>query len=154
MEQKLPIITNKVWSMVKVIFFMMKKGIISKRKFMLHFNTLMKRGKITEKPLHRLPTLPFEEYEFSCSNTPPYPLSLFSTGKKHRSGLSNSNMPLYVDDCDDIAIDPAVIKVLSMTTIVSPTEVMKSPIIEDCRVDDAADKFIRRFYNDLKRENI
>ncbi|KAJ0586488.1 hypothetical protein HanRHA438_Chr04g0152321 [Helianthus annuus] len=93
MEQKLPIITKKIWSLTRAIFFTLKKDIF-KKKFLLHFNTVMKRGKMAEKS-------PFGEYEFSCRNTPSFPLSLFSTHKKHqnyRLGHSNSNLPLSVDD--------------------------------------------------------
>ncbi|XP_076945592.1 uncharacterized protein LOC143616727 [Bidens hawaiensis] len=146
MEQKLPIITNKVWSMVKVIFFMMKKGTISKRKFMLHFNMMMKRHKIGGKSFA---TPKSGEYEFSCTRKP--------RNKCHR--LANSNPPLAVDEFDDITIDPAVIMVLNMITT---TAAVKSPMVEqliaqgneDGQVDEAADKFLRRFYNDLRRENI
>ncbi|KAM0066023.1 hypothetical protein Hdeb2414_s0002g00044071 [Helianthus debilis subsp. tardiflorus] len=156
MEQKLPILTKKIWSLARAIFFTLKKD-VSKKKFLLHFNTLMKRGKIAEKS-------PLGEYEFSCRNTPSYPLSLFSTHKKHqnyRRGHSNSNLPLSVDDCDDITIDPTVIKVLNMMTspAVEHLKIADSPVpvaqgYEDGQVDEAADKFIRRFFSDLRQQNI
>ncbi|KAL9993014.1 hypothetical protein Hdeb2414_s0002g00044081 [Helianthus debilis subsp. tardiflorus] len=155
MEQKLPIITKKIWSLVRAIFFTLKKD-ISKKKFLLHFNTVMKRGKIAEKS-------PAGEYEFSCRDTPPYPLSLFSARNKHKNNrLANPNPPLAVDDYDDdITIDPAVIKVLNMMTnpAVENLKITDSPVpvaqgYEDGQVDDAADKFIRRFFNDLRQQNI
>ncbi|KAM0066025.1 hypothetical protein Hdeb2414_s0002g00044101 [Helianthus debilis subsp. tardiflorus] len=164
MEQKLPLLTKKLCSLVQVIFFTLKKG-ISKRKLLLHFNMMMRSGKIAGKSIHNLsfPAPHSGEYEFSCRNTPHYPLSLFSNRKKHQKNnhrLSNSNPQLFVDDCDDITIDPTIIKVLNMMT--SPAvEHLKitdssAPVahgLEDVEVDEAADKFIRRFYNDLRQQH-
>ncbi|KAD4585258.1 hypothetical protein E3N88_22859 [Mikania micrantha] len=92
------------------------------------------------------------EYEFSCSNTPPYPISLFSTRmhkhQNNRHRLANHNPPLAVDDCGDIAIDPAIIKALDMmikSPAASPTVMpgfMKSPVahgLEDGQVDENAE---------------
>ncbi|KAK9069741.1 hypothetical protein SSX86_010135 [Deinandra increscens subsp. villosa] len=162
MEQKVPLITKKAWNLIRLVFFTLKKG-ISKRKFLIDLNMMMKHGKITTT--HRNPHHLSGEYEFSCRNTPPYPLSLFSTSNKsHR--LSNRNPALAVDDNDndDITIDSAVIKVLNMMT----SATVKSPLVEqqkitespfpvakgcdDGEVDEAAEKFIRRFYNDLRVE--
>ncbi|KAK9069742.1 hypothetical protein SSX86_010136 [Deinandra increscens subsp. villosa] len=158
MEQKIPIITKKAWNLIRLVFFTLKKG-ISKRKFLIDLNMMMKHGKIATT--HRHPHHLSDEYEFSCRNTPPYPLSLFSTrNKRHR--LSYRNLPLAVDDDgDEITIDPAVIKVLNMLTVKSPLveqqKITESPFpvahgCDDGEVDEAAEKFIRRFYNDLRVE--
>nr|XP_043637636.1 uncharacterized protein LOC122608605 [Erigeron canadensis] len=160
MEQNFVVITKKAWRLVRVMFFMLKKG-IAKRKFLLDLSMMLKRGKITSKAS----TIP-KEYEFSCRDTPPYPLSLFSSHKKHEnkhSRLARSNTPLVVDDCDDIIINPAVLKALDMmTSRASPKDEqlmrMDSPAAynedkDDC-VDEAAENFIRRFYNDrIRTEN-
>ncbi|KAI5651245.1 hypothetical protein M9H77_37250 [Catharanthus roseus] len=53
MEQNLPIIAKKFWHMVRVVFFMLRKG-ISKGKLMIDLNMLMKRGKIAGKALQNL----------------------------------------------------------------------------------------------------
>ncbi|GKA78401.1 ribonuclease H-like domain-containing protein [Tanacetum coccineum] len=63
-----------------------------------------------------------------------------------------------VNDCDDIVINFAVYKALNMVTNASPLSITDSPMQvtnggEDGQVDEAAEKFIRRFYNDLRREN-
>ncbi|GJU30801.1 retrovirus-related pol polyprotein from transposon TNT 1-94 [Tanacetum coccineum] len=156
MEQ---VITKKVWNLMRVIFFMLKKG-ISKAKIMADLNMMIKRGKIAGKP-----TSSSNEYEFSCNNTPPYPLSLFSYHKRHqnnRTYSSNSNPPLAVQDSDDIVINSAVLKALEKMTIKAMSTPLpafgESPFQgansrEDGHVDEAADKFIRRFYNDLRLEN-
>ncbi|KAL8209106.1 hypothetical protein R6Q57_008518 [Mikania cordata] len=105
------------------------------------------------------------EYEFSRSNTPPYQLSLFSTSmhkhQNNRHRLANHNPPLAVDDCDDITIDLAIIKALDMmikSPVASPTVMpgfMKSRVahgLEDGQVDEDAEKFIRRLYNNMRVE--
>ncbi|KAJ9559683.1 hypothetical protein OSB04_004843 [Centaurea solstitialis] len=197
MDSRLPIMTKKVWSLVRAMFFMLKKG-IAKRKFLLDINMMMKRGKIVGKALnnlmfhhhhnweasalHRYPqhlsftTSPPGEYEFSCSETPSYPLSIFS--KKHQNKchrLANTDAPLAVmDDRDDIITDSELLKTLDTmitnsilspplsrsrnTPMVDPLKIKDSPLAfsdrdEDGQVDEAAENFIRRFYNDRRREN-
>ncbi|GKD51346.1 retrovirus-related pol polyprotein from transposon TNT 1-94 [Tanacetum coccineum] len=123
---------------------------------MADLNMMIKRGKIAGKP-----TSSSNEYEFSCNNTPPYPLSLFSSHKKNRNKrkhLTNYNPPLAVNDFDGIIINSSVLKALDMVTNTSPIRTKDSPMPvtnggEDGYVDEAAEKFIRRFYNDLRREN-
>ncbi|CAN0858751.1 hypothetical protein LINGRAHAP2_LOCUS7439 [Linum grandiflorum] len=52
MEQNLPLMTKKAWGIVRVLFFMLRKGIISKRKLLLDLNMVMKRGnKIASKAI-------------------------------------------------------------------------------------------------------
>ncbi|XP_035845068.1 uncharacterized protein LOC118491405 [Helianthus annuus] len=136
MEQKLPAITKKVCNLVRAIFFTLNKD-ISRRKFLVNLNMMMKQGKMAQKS-------PSGEYENKHQNN------------CHR--LSNANPPLAMDDCDDITIDPTVLKVLNtmISPLVSPPlpGFMESPIVEDGQVDEAAEKFIRRFYYDLRQENI
>ncbi|KAL4560002.1 hypothetical protein LXL04_032150 [Taraxacum kok-saghyz] len=194
MEQNSPVMVKKVWSLMRVMFLMLKKGIISKRKFFVDLHMMMKRGKIAGKvmfhghhnwaasTIHRhpqdlaVPNILPGEYEFSCSNTPPYPLSLFSTHKKHKNKshhYATPDPPLAVDECDDIIVDDAVYKVLNMLTTATASppvpEFRNSPMVEQMRiadspfelthsgedghVDEAAEKFIKRFYNGVKREN-
>ncbi|KAJ0586486.1 hypothetical protein HanIR_Chr04g0152451 [Helianthus annuus] len=130
MEQKLPAITKKVCNLVRAIFFTLNKD-MSRRKFLVNLNMMMKHGKMAQKS-------PSGNYENKHQNN------------RHR--LSNA-----MDDCDDITIDPTVIKVLNTMTspAVSPPlqGFMESPIVEAGQVDEAAEKFIR-FYYGLRQENI
>ncbi|KZV58826.1 hypothetical protein F511_18663 [Dorcoceras hygrometricum] len=96
MEQNMPIIAKKFWKILRVAYFMLRKG-ISKGKILADLNLMLKRGKIAGKleAIHNLmfhhhhhtssaaadstqhhqlsfPT-PLNEYEFSCSNTPAHP---------------------------------------------------------------------------------
>nr|GEW23343.1 hypothetical protein [Tanacetum cinerariifolium] len=160
MEQKLPLIAKKAWSLMHAIFYMLKKG-ISKVKIMVDLNMMIKHGKIAGKSLHnRLfhhhhnwaatifhrhphnltyppPPPPADEYEFSCTTTPDH-------------------------------FPHAVIKALKMLTYASPG-FEKSPMVrqlritdspfplsngdEDGQVDADADEYITRFYNSLRRLN-
>ncbi|GER52112.1 Avr9/Cf-9 rapidly elicited protein 146 [Striga asiatica] len=108
MEQNLPIVAKKFWNIVRVIYFMVRKGIISKGKLLADLNALMKRGKIAGKAaVHALVfqhhrrfaavvggadgdrRLSFPdadrpgEYEFSCSSTPHFGLP-FNLGRRVR----------------------------------------------------------------------
>ncbi|KAI3737655.1 hypothetical protein L2E82_27664 [Cichorium intybus] len=194
MEQKLPVMAKKVWSLFRVMYsFMLKKG-ISKTKFFADLNIVIKRGKIAGKALHKLlfhhhhnwasatftshpHQLPSGEHQFSCSNTSPNPLSLFSIHKKHQRKHHSIPTPDLaspcLDDIDDICINSELLKALDMLTSVNASPALlgsgKSPMVkqlritdspfsvsngdEDGEVDEAAEKFIMRFYNGLRREN-
>ncbi|KAK9069744.1 hypothetical protein SSX86_010138 [Deinandra increscens subsp. villosa] len=114
MEQNQPILAKKLWSLMRVMFFLLKKN-ISKTKFFSDLNTMLsKRSKIAGKSLHNLlfhhhhhhhPSavhrhphhLPFptpppsddDDDEFSCTTTPQNPLSIISPShKNHRTHAS------------------------------------------------------------------
>ncbi|KAK9069739.1 hypothetical protein SSX86_010133 [Deinandra increscens subsp. villosa] len=175
MEQNLPITAKKVWSLMRVIFFMLKKG-ISKAKLLTDLTMLTTRGKLAGKSLHNLlfhhhhhwaaATFPppiSGEYEFSCTTTPTYPLSLFSSHKKNRGP--------HTPPLDDIFINAAVMRALEdvMKSAAASPEVGKSTPVGrelrvtdspfplsngdgDGKVDEAADRFIMRFYKDLRSQ--
>ncbi|KAJ0755522.1 hypothetical protein HanPI659440_Chr09g0358891 [Helianthus annuus] len=181
MEQYAPEVAKKVWSMVRAMLYMIKKN-ISKRKLLLDLNMMMKRSKIARKALknrmhhHHSPNFP-EHYEFSCSNTPVYPLSFFTTNKKHHKQhkkTTHNKSTVVNNEHDHIFVDPAVIKALEMmlaSAAASPVVpgLGKSPMVrqlrvtdspfplsngeEDSYVDEAAEKFIVKFYNELRRQS-
>jgi len=115
MENNVPIITKRVWNMIRVALFMLRKG-ISKGKLMMDLNMMVKRrsklaGKaITNLMFHhhhggstsshrndtRLSTT--REYEFSCSNTPKYKFSFHN--KRHRNNhfFTCAHAPLTQDN--------------------------------------------------------
>ncbi|GJS54471.1 ARID DNA-binding domain-containing protein [Tanacetum coccineum] len=146
MEQNLPIITKKAWNLIRVMFFMLKKG-ISKAKFTTNLNMMIKRGKIASKSLHKLlfhhhhnwvvATLPRhlppppsdDENEFSCTATP-----------------QNQNKLHYHLDAND----SPMVKELRITD--SPFALNNGDEDGD-QVDEAAEKFIMRFYNSLRGQN-
>lgn len=202
MEQNLPVIAKKFWNMVRIAFFMLRKG-ISKRKFMLDLSLLMKRGKIASKAaFHNLifhhthqwassspssssssiesvcARSPSSEYEFSCSNTPAYqgfhlPFNFNKRGKHHAHLFPCAHAPATADD-DVVVMNAAVMKALEMiqsanaspvnnlpgfgrTPTVRQLRITDSPfplkdVEEDSQVDEAAEKFISKFYRDLMRQ--
>nr|XP_043635940.1 uncharacterized protein LOC122607086 [Erigeron canadensis] len=160
---------------------------------------IMKRGKIVGKAFNNLlfhhhhnwaansfhhhphclssPTPSSDEYEFSCTTTPQYPLSLFSPNKQHKKKNDHGEYTTNIDmnHHDDMIINNAsVIKALEMLTSTNASPALpkfgKSPTVKQLRitdspfplsngegdgykVDEAAEKFIMRFYNDLRRQN-
>jgi hypothetical protein len=183
MENNVSIITKRVWSMIRVALFMLRKG-ISKGKLMMDLNMIMvkRRGKLAGKaitnlmfPHHhggstsrsrphdekRLATT--REYEFSCSNTPKYKFAL--NNKRHRNNyFACAHAPITQDE--DIVTVNVVKAVLDKT--VSNNEVMvgASPVLVgyeetpkdidtdvEVEVDKAAEAFIKRFYLQLGKQD-
>ncbi|KAH0666479.1 hypothetical protein KY285_027685 [Solanum tuberosum] len=183
MDQKiLPVIGKKFWKIVRVAYFMLRKGLSSKRKLMFDLNLLMKRGKIAEKAafqnlmfqghnnnIHQL--ISKEYYEFSCSNSPAFHLP-FNMNKR----ISKKSQPEHGIEHDDVSMmNAAVLKALEMlqsetaspslpgfgrTPTVRKLRITDSPFpLRDAdngdmisHVDEKADEFISRFYRDLRRE--
>ncbi|GFZ11770.1 hypothetical protein Acr_23g0001550 [Actinidia rufa] len=116
------------------------------------------------------------EYEFSCSNTPSFPFHV--SKRKHQANphshfFACANAPPTEDDKDEVIASPA----LTWHTPVGWSEVAspalpgfgRSPAVrqlritdspfplrdldEDCHVDEAAEKFIAKFYNALRKQN-
>ncbi|CAH1420187.1 unnamed protein product [Lactuca virosa] len=193
MEQNLPVLPKKVWSLLRIFYFMLRKG-ISKRKLWLDLNMMMKRAKIlgktlqnlmfhhhhqwaafaTNHPSHHLscPSPPSSENEFSCTASPSndnHNFSLFPVHKKDHH-LKNQQ----VEDLDVVAFNVAVLKAMEVirsetaspalpgfgrSPMVRQLRITDSPfplngVEEDNQVDEAAEQFISRFYNDLRRQNM
>ncbi|KAH6755846.1 hypothetical protein C2S53_007632 [Perilla frutescens var. hirtella] len=187
MEQSMPIIAKKFWKIVKVAYFMLRKG-VSKAKLLSDLSMMMKRGKIAGKaamqnlifhvhhhhvassaaaqePQLSYPT-PLNEYEFSCSSSPAYPTFRlpFHLNKRKQSHAAPPPQPsenelwaAAVEMASSVAPSPAL-PGFGRTPVVRQLRITDSPfplreIEEDNRVDEAADKFIMKFYRDLKKQN-
>ncbi|CAJ2661180.1 unnamed protein product [Trifolium pratense] len=164
MESNLPVISKRVWSMIRVAFFMLRKG-ISKGKLMMDLNMMLKRrGKLAGKAIANLmfhhhshhnncgstssrrshhQFTSSREYEFSCSNTPHH---FFPLGKRHRSHnnfFTCAHVPATQDD--DVATMSAMKAVLEMLnndqTIVGASPTLpgfgRSPMVRQLRVTDS-----------------
>ncbi|RAL41758.1 hypothetical protein DM860_008940 [Cuscuta australis] len=169
-----PVVSKKFWRFVRTALSMLKEGmIVSKTKLMLDLNLLLKRGKLAGKSaFHNLvlfhstsaaggSKLPKEYYEFSCSNSPACP------GKK---GKRRNGAAAF----DEVQAANAVVKALEAlhaaeapspalpgfgrTPVVRQLRVSDSPYpireAEECggQVDAAAEAFISKFYNALRRQ--
>ncbi|OIT20475.1 PREDICTED: uncharacterized protein LOC109220111 [Nicotiana attenuata] len=151
MEQNLPVIAKKLWKIVRVAFFMLRKG-ISKQKLMLDIKLMVKRSKIG-----------------SCKSAVQN-LMFHNKRNKHTTTLS-------ANENDVVLVDEAVVKALEIiqsteTAYYSPANNLpgfgRTPIIirvtdspfplrseEDNynHVDEAADEFISKFYRNLRRQS-
>ncbi|KAI3857665.1 hypothetical protein MKW98_028929 [Papaver atlanticum] len=106
------IVAKRVWNIVKIVFFMLRKGISKNNKFfMVHLQNIMsKRGKIATKVIENMMfhhqnskkasqvssyKVP-RHYEFSCSNSPAvYMCNDNNSKQKNRGGkfsLSEEDM--------------------------------------------------------------
>ncbi|KAK6153627.1 hypothetical protein DH2020_013266 [Rehmannia glutinosa] len=174
MEQNIPIITKKIWKIVRVVYFMLRKG-ISKGKLLAALNIMMKRGKIAGK--EAIQNLMFHhhhhhtaaasdrrvhEYEFSCSNSPAYPIFHFNSKRKNSSHappppLDGRMLAAALEIFNSAAASPAL-PGFGPSPMVRQLRITDSPFPlrdfeEDNHVDEAAEEFIMKFYKDLKKQN-
>lgn len=167
MEQNLPVMARRIWETVRVLFFMLRKG-ISKRKLLVDLNMMLKRGnKIATKALgnlmfnhhhhhnnnhpDHLPDISFSapphEYEFSCSNTPMYSLPFHVNKRRHHNNFFSCafHTPPTLDD--DVTTMNAVKLALDMLNN-NNSEVMveaspmlpgfgQSPMVRQLRITDS-----------------
>ncbi|KAL2234769.1 uncharacterized protein LOC105163748 [Sesamum indicum] len=176
MEQNLPIIAKKIWKIVRVVYFMLRKG-ISKGKLFAELSMIMKRGKIAgkaaiqslmhhhhnhaaasgEESTDRHLSFP-DEYEFSCSNSPAYPVFHLNKRKRSRPAEQDLIMAAAMEMINSAAASPAL-PGFGKSPVVRQLRVTDSPfplrdIDEDSKhVDEAAEKFIMKFYKDLRQQN-
>ncbi|KAF7123116.1 hypothetical protein RHSIM_Rhsim12G0202500 [Rhododendron simsii] len=176
------VVAKKLWNLVRVMYDMLRKG-ISKGKLIVNLNTMLKRGKIAGKAAmlnlmlhhhhstaasdclsqhdgHLSFRAPHDEYEFSCSNSPvvSFPFHLGKRNKR-RSGACDDHAPEVEDDVATAA--SAVEKVLEMPGfgVVRQLGITDSPsplpevVDVEGQVDAAAEDYIVRFYNDLRKQN-
>ncbi|XP_018843229.1 uncharacterized protein LOC109007832 [Juglans regia] len=154
MEPNVQVIAKRIWSIVRVAFFMSRKG-ISKRKLMLDLNMAMKRGKIAGKAIsnlmfhhhHASNSAAPREYEFSCSNTPSYAFHLNNKRRHHSHShfFACAQEPVTLDD--DTATVNAVKAVLlemlnnneSVAVEASPAlpGFGRSPMVRQLRITDS-----------------
>ncbi|CAL5199937.1 unnamed protein product [Lathyrus oleraceus] len=164
MENNLPVLSKRVWSLVRLAFIMTRKG-ISKGKLMMNLNMILKRhtklaGKtvanlISHHPNHGGSTSNrhshqftySREYEFSCSNTPNH---FFSTGKRHHSHKHNAQAPPTHDD--EVTTMKAMLEILNNDQPIVETS-PGFPLRDDDQVDKAAEDFIKRFYSQLRSQD-
>ncbi|MCD7452199.1 hypothetical protein HAX54_015480 [Datura stramonium] len=146
MDQKLPVIAKKLWKIVRVAYFMLRKGLSSKRKLVIFdLNILMKRGKIAGKTAfqnlmfrgHNNNERP-EYYEFSCSNSPAFhlPFRLNKRINKH-----NHHALPSIEHDDVLMLNAAVLKALEMLQSETASPALpgfgRTPTVRQLRVTDS-----------------
>ncbi|KAK1422487.1 hypothetical protein QVD17_25632 [Tagetes erecta] len=131
---------------------------MSKTKLSLDLNMIIKRSKIAGKALQNLM---LHHHKSSATN-----------GFNHTSKKHEKKSVVVNDGHEEIFVDVAVIKALEMLTSAAASPAVcrfgKSPMVrqlritdspfplcngeEDSYVDEAAEKFILKFYDDLRRQ--
>ncbi|CAJ1937036.1 unnamed protein product [Sphenostylis stenocarpa] len=177
-EGSTQVVAKKVWNIVRVMFFMLRKG-IAKSKIMVEFHLMLKRGKkalvnnlmlnhhyfmasFTCRSQHNHTTFfSPRDYEFSCSNSPAIPFHAVKRAHKHH----RFSKPSQYEDVSTLSAVQKVLEILNNETSTSPLPGFgKSPVGKQLRVTDspfplkdggdsqvdvAAEEFIKKFYKDL-----
>lgn len=165
MEQNLPIIAKKFLKIVKVLYFMLRKG-ISKGKILADLNMMMKRGKIAGKAaIHSLmshhhggggASASGRHLDYDAHRGFHIPFHL--NKRKHSPRPTEEElMAAAVEVFNSAAASPAL-PGFGPSPVVRQLRITDSPFPlrdaeEDSRVDEAAEEFINRFYKDLRQQN-
>lgn len=182
-EMRMVSLPKKVWNVVRVFLYMLKRG-ICKKKLLLDLNLLLKRGKLAGKAalvnltlFHHSATASFfatrgppppGEFEFSCSNTPAHHNFLLS----HVIPALRHYKAAYVAEEEVAALHMMVASgPVEASPLLPGLGFGRSPLVRqlrvtdspypmssseggDCHVDEAADEFIKRFYSQLRTQSI
>lgn len=182
------VVAKKLWNVLRVTFFMIRKGLVSKRKLIMDMNLMMKRGKLLRKSLSNLMSyhhhhhhhskhmtrggFGLQEYEFSCSNSP-NPVFFHVSKRKHHYFPCINPPPVLEEEEGELELgyyDPKAVVLVPKTpeytfnfhaSMPSPFSVRVSnysseddEMISDGgsggQVDDRAEEFIRKFYEQLR----
>lgn len=190
MELHSPSAGKRLWNFLRVAFYMMRKGLISKRKLIMDMNLMVKRGKLVGKKTlgnlmfhhhhsrRRGSGYGFQDYEFSCSNSP-NPVFFHAAAKRrhnyfpciHAIAEDESPSPSPVIVLPRIEFSPQTSHDGLSELDLSPGDLRSSPLVSHLsirvsdfsdddggdnsvlEVDDEAEEFIKRFYEQLKAQS-
>ncbi|KAF9618090.1 hypothetical protein IFM89_000041 [Coptis chinensis] len=183
------VLAKRVWNYFRVAYFMMRKGLISKRKLIMDINLMMKRGKLLRKTIGNLKfhhhhehhsrnatrgRFGLQEYEFSCSDSP-NPVFYHVAKRKHHffpcinpppTDLEEHpktvvtlpkieyspepeysyNLPFNVAHGEKSVPSPFSIRISNYSSEEDENENEE----ESNQIDNDAEEFIRRFYEQLR----
>ncbi|XP_073278698.1 uncharacterized protein [Primulina huaijiensis] len=180
MENSPKEIGKKYWSMLKIMLYMMRKG-VCKSKLLLDFHMLLSQGKLASKAINKLilhshqtyfaaftcrsddahmSFISPREYEFSCSNTP---VSKRKNNRHHqyhglcRHTAQEINVVQKVfqilKDYDDDDNTPEASPAPRGTCMAADSlETKLKDADKNHQVDKDAEVFIKKFYKDLKNQ--
>lgn len=173
-EKTPPKMAKKMWNLVRIMLYMMRKGISKK----LDLDFLIKRGKIASKAIgdlmiqhhhhHYTLSCRYEEdvlssfispreYEFSCSNSPAYPYHHSIRKSQHYRPKCDHRLHKVLDMLDH-EYPVMGLPGLGNSPLVRQLRVTDSPFAvndqteEIHQVDKDAERFIKRFYKDLRNQ--
>ncbi|KAF9615288.1 hypothetical protein IFM89_022615 [Coptis chinensis] len=178
MEPNPEVIADKLWNIVQVLLFMIKKN-VSKNKLVLNLHHLMmKRGKTAKKAIENIvlnnnstfgcipqdPHLAFispKEYEFSCSNSPAFPFHA-STKRRHRRHSNDVTAGVWkrLEKLNNEAREASPLVLypkFGKSPLVRQLRITDSPFSvgegeANSHVDEEAGEFIERFYAQLRHQ--
>ncbi|KAK7267112.1 hypothetical protein RIF29_19776 [Crotalaria pallida] len=187
-----PVIAKRLWNVLRITFFMIRKGLISKRKLIMEMNLMMKKWKLLRKSLsnlmyhhhHHSKSLArggfgIQEYEFSCGNSP-NPVFFHVPKRKHHFIFPCINTPEVIEGVSEVTKDVVLVPKTPEYTfnlsfdasdfasgdkkspaVLSPFSVRISNYSSadeneeggNGQVDEQAENFIRRFYEQLRMQS-
>ncbi|KAG6521086.1 uncharacterized protein LOC122050423 [Zingiber officinale] len=153
-----PSVAKRICHMIRAVYFMIRKGLISKPKLTIHLHLLLRRGKLAGKALtnslllhrrrHHLSSADITslsdlisfydpgDVEFSCANTPSPAFSFLSAAKQ----LKSSRRGRQQDFALDVHLAAALAKELEVLGSASPVPAgwnQRSPAPPQLRVTDS-----------------
>ncbi|CAL5199933.1 unnamed protein product [Lathyrus oleraceus] len=162
MDSNVPVISKRVWSMVRVAFFMLRKK-LSKGKLMKDLNMMLKRRrKLAGKAIANLMFHHHHQGSTSCSrshNSFPFTQAL-ATSHDEAMTMSAMNTILNMLNNDQAIVEaspafsgfghsPAVRQLIRVTDSPFP---LRDDDEKDNQIDKAAEDFINRFYSKLRKQ--
>ena len=184
MEQNAQVVAKKLWHIVRVVYVMLRKNLSKRRLLLDLKYLTMKRPKLAGKPFTGNHHHGGEEYEFSCSNTPNHPNYIFPFQFNHNKKNQNYHAIIYEESHEIYTINKVLETVLNSGNFqnddvegspfpyfYSPLalRVGQSPIVRVTdsayslheigngniyKIDEAAEDFIQRFYDQLRQQRI
>ncbi|KAJ0622914.1 hypothetical protein HanIR_Chr01g0025951 [Helianthus annuus] len=161
-----PITTKKLRHKVKIAFYMLRKT-LAKTKLLIDLHLNLRDGKLARNALTSL-LLHHHYAATTCGCASNNMDKLFISPQKHKLQSSGVSKCKFHDD-DKIKqvvldmlndggspIEPSLL-LFPAPLVVSPElRVNETPLREDaeCQVDKAAEEFIKKFYKQLKQQNI
>ncbi|OVA08559.1 Protein of unknown function DUF761 [Macleaya cordata] len=156
------LVAKRLWNIVRIVFFMIRKGISKNKMFMVHLHNMMtKRGKLAGKAIGNLmfhhhnhnpttftyrsqnPHMSFfipRDYEFSCSSSPAasyFPFHVSNNKRKthrHRSTVTEN-------DVTTVTAVQKLLEMLNNEVAVEGSPVLpgfgRSPMVRQLRITDS-----------------
>ncbi|KAF5748547.1 hypothetical protein HS088_TW04G00503 [Tripterygium wilfordii] len=158
------VVAKKIWKIVRMMFFMVRKG-ISKSRIMVDLHLMLKQGKLATKAITNLmfhhsssssssssfncrsnDPLSFvspREYEFSCSNSPAF-YPFYATNKRRHHFFGKSQSQYKYDDVSTVSAVQKVLEMLNNSSegveAASPLTLPglgRSPMVRQLRITDS-----------------
>ncbi|CAI8611934.1 unnamed protein product [Vicia faba] len=161
MERNLPVISKRVWSVIRMALFMLRKK-LSKGKIVTDLNMILKRcGKVAGKAIVNLMlhhhhggsiSNRHSHNSFNSSQVPPTPV-----GEAMNMSAMKTILNMLSNDQAIVEASPALFG-LDRSPAVRRLRVTDSPFPlrdddeKDSQIDKAAEEFIKRFYSQLKMQ--